>query len=90
MALARDIKIRTRSGDCPKSFQVEYDDSWLTSDDWDLPYFEIDSLSRSTTSINLSLLRFRIEKDDVEALKVHLGCTYARFLERKDLEILVK
>ncbi len=39
VALARDIKVQTRCGDHPKTFQLEYDDSWLTTEDWHLPYY---------------------------------------------------
>lgn len=88
VALARDIKIATRSDDNAKTFQLEYDDSWLTSEGWDLPYYEIDSLPEATTKIVLSRLRFRIEAADVSALQKHLGCIYCRFIARGNLQIM--
>jgi hypothetical protein len=90
VALARDIKVKTRSGEAPKTFQIEYDDSWLETEDWNLPYYEIDTLPKSTTRILLSRLRFRIESSDMVSLSAHLSCTYARFLARNELSIVLK
>jgi len=87
VALARDIKIATRSDDHPKTFQLEYDDSWLSSEDWELPYYEVDALPEATTKIVLTRLRFRIEASDVSRLQKHLGTVYCRFIQRGDLEI---
>jgi hypothetical protein len=90
VALARDIKIATRSDDNAKTFQLEYDDSWLASEGWDLPYYEIDSLPEATTKIVLSRLRFRIERADVSVLQKHLGCIYCRFIARGNIQIMFR
>jgi HSP90 family molecular chaperone len=89
VALARDIKISTRHDKDPKTFRLEYDDSWLSSEDWELPYYEVDSLPESTTKITLSRLRFRLEEGDVANLAKHLGRVYSRFIKRGELKILL-
>lgn len=89
VALAREIKIATRSRAASKTFQLEYDDAWLSQEEWDLPYYEVDSLAEGTTKVVLSRLRFRIEREDVNALRQHIGCTYARFIDRNELKIMI-
>ena len=36
VALAKDIKIASRCGNAGRTFELDYDDSWLSSEDWDL------------------------------------------------------
>lgn len=89
VALAREIKITTRSRGIPKTYQLEYDDAWLSQEGWELPYYEVDSIPEATTKIVLSRLRFRIESVDVESLGKHIGCTYARFIDQAELVISI-
>lgn len=88
VALAQDIRISTRHGE-EGSFRVEFDDSWLQSEDWDLPYYEVDEIPRRTTIVELQRLRIRITDDAINHLKRHLSATYARFLENKNSTITV-
>ncbi len=88
VALAQDIKISTRYKD-EGSFRVEFDDSWLQSDDWDLPYYEVDEIPRGTTIVELQRLRIKLTDDAINHLKRHLSATYAKFLENKDSAITV-
>lgn len=89
VALAKDIKIASRCAGAAKTFQLEYDDSWLASNDWDIPYYEVDSLPEGTTSILPSRLRFCINREDVAALTKRLGCTYAHFIKKRYLHIAI-
>ena len=89
VALARDIKIATRHESSRKSFQLEYDDSWLSSEGWELPYYEVDALPESTTKIVLCRLRFRLEEDDVRKLAGHLGRVYCYFIVKNELRITI-
>jgi len=89
VALARDIKIATRYGNEPHSYQVEYDDDWLQTEDWHLPYYQIDSLKKNTTRILLSRLRFIIMEEDCANLRKHLGYTYANFIKDKEVKIFL-
>ncbi|MCK4527845.1 ATP-binding protein [candidate division WOR-3 bacterium] len=79
VALAQDVKITTRYGK-NKTYLVEFDDSWLESEDWELPVYEVDNLPEGTTLIELQKLRIRITDEAISHLKKHLQSTYARFL----------
>lgn len=89
VALARDIKIATRYGTESGSFQVEYDDDWLQTEDWHLPYYQIDSLKQNTTNILLSRLRFVITEEDCTNLHKHLEVTYANFIKNNEIKIIL-
>jgi hypothetical protein len=89
VALAKDITIVTRSRVATRTFQLEYDDTWLSQEGWDLPYYEVASLPPGTTRIVLSRLRFRIEREDVDALEGHIAYTYAQFIGRAELRISI-
>ena len=89
VALARNIEIASRHGNEAKTYQIEYDDSWLASEDWDLAYYEVDSIAEGSTKIILSRLRFRIEQSDINALRAHLGSTYGYFIAKRRLQILM-
>ncbi|HEX7621573.1 MAG TPA: ATP-binding protein [Anaerolineales bacterium] len=76
VALAQEIKIRTRyqKGD---TYQIEFDDMWIKqNDDWNLPVFQIDNIKVGTTEIELVKLRNQITEDKISQLKQHLGATY--------------
>jgi Histidine kinase-, DNA gyrase B-, and HSP90-like ATPase len=86
VALAEDITIRTRygSGD---TFQVEFDETWLNDDDWELPLFSTDAIWPSTTQVELQKLRVKISDEAVELLRSHLGATYGKFLTRPGVSL---
>lgn len=86
VALAQDITISTRHGQ-QKTYQVEFDDSWLEAEDWELPFYEIDNVAPGTTSVNLQRLRVHITDELTEQLRDYLGATYARFLVMEGVTI---
>nr|MDO8079358.1 ATP-binding protein [Candidatus Freyarchaeota archaeon] len=79
VALAQDIKITTRYGN-DKTCRVEFDDSWLQNDDWELPVYEVDDIPQGTSVIELQKLRVIINDEAISMLKEHLQRTYERFL----------
>ncbi len=88
VALAQDIKIITRYGG-EITYQVEFDDSWLEkNDDWELPVYEVDDISKGTTIIQLQRLRIKITDETIAYLKEHLQATYAYFL--RDKKVIIK
>ncbi|MFC1619736.1 ATP-binding protein [Candidatus Neomarinimicrobiota bacterium] len=88
VALAQDIKIRTRSKN--GTVQVEFDDNWIKqSNDWQLPVYKVEDISKGTTQIELLKLRRKITEETIAQLKQHLGETFARFLSNRKLNILL-
>lgn len=86
VALAQDIKITTRHGK-NKTYRVEFDDSWLQTEDWQLPIYEVDEIVEGTTNIELQRLRIRITDEAISQLKEYLQSTYARFLINNQVTI---
>lgn len=86
VALAQEIKITTRYKN-ENTYMVEFDDAWLHDDEWELAYYQVDSISQGSTKIFLQRLRNKITDKHVKFLRNHLGATYARFLvdDRVDL-----
>jgi hypothetical protein len=67
VALAQHVQITTRY-QTSNTYRITYDDEWLKSDSWELPYSLVeDGLPASTTSIQLSRLRFKIDRDITES-----------------------
>ncbi|MBU2617546.1 MAG: ATP-binding protein [Euryarchaeota archaeon] len=79
VALAQDIMITTRY-EKDKTYRVEFDDSWLQTENWELPVYEVDEIAEGTTIIELHKLRITITEEAISQLKDHLSATYARFL----------
>jgi hypothetical protein len=87
VALAQDIKIKTRKLS-RSSYQVEFDDNWLlSSDDWQLPVYEITEIDPNSTIIELTRLRIKLDDVKCESLRTHLGATYSQFLCHNNLKI---
>ena len=86
VALAQDIKITTRHSSEP-TYQVDFDDQWLSDDDWKLPVYEVDALRKGTTVVELQRLRLGITDNAIEQLRDHLGATYAKYLSDKRVSI---
>lgn len=86
VALAQDIKISTRYGK-EKTYQVDFDESWLVEDDWELPYYQVDDIGPGTTLVELQKLRVQIDDAAIEQLRGHLSATYAKFLPAKGVTI---
>ena len=88
VALAEDVKIRTRRRGSPSTFQVEFDESWIdNTDDWELDYYKVDPIPEGSTEIDLSRLRLKLTQESINALADCLGQTYAAFLQRADFSI---
>jgi len=88
VALAQEIKIRTRFSTSPTR-EVDFDDSWLESDSWDLPVYETDDIAAGTTIVDLQRLRIPVTQEAIDSLKEHLGVTYARFLLDEKVSLTV-
>jgi DNA gyrase/topoisomerase IV subunit B len=89
VALAQDIRIKTRRGKLA-TYQVEFDDSWLVEDDnWKLPVYRVDEITAGTTIVELQKLRFQVTEDTVSHLKSHLSAAYAYFLKSGGVTINV-
>ena len=88
VALAQDIRIKTRRS-AESTFQIEFDDSWLADDSWELPIYEVDDIPEGTTIVALQRLRILVTDEVITNLKEHLGTTYARFLEDNRVVISV-
>ena len=87
VALSQDIKITTRYRR-NKTFQVEFDEQWINSDEWKLPVYEVDDISESSTIVGLQKLRMKLTEESVTQLKEHLQATYARFI--RDNNVIIK
>jgi hypothetical protein len=88
VALAQDIRIKTRQPR-QRTFQIEFDDTWLEDDDWELPLFEVDDIVEGATIVELQKLRVQIADDAVAQLKDHLRATYAIFLKNSSVTLEV-
>ena len=88
VALAQEIKIRTRKTD--ETYQIEFDDLWIKhNEDWSLPVYKIDNIEKGTTEIELIKLRKKISEEVIEYFRTHIAETYAIFLKNKKLSIIV-
>lgn len=83
VALAQDIAIHSRYQN-DKSFTIKIDDSWINDGgSWKLPYSESKiKINPSTTLIELSRLRIKLDESELNELKKHLAETYSLFIER--------
>ncbi|MEB2604780.1 ATP-binding protein [Burkholderia cenocepacia] len=86
VALARQIRIRTRH-ERADTFEVEFDESWLNDDDWELPLFQVDNIAPGKTQVHLQQLRVAITEQAIDQLRDHLEATYAKFLVRPDVTL---
>ena len=90
VALAQRIAITSRFKK-ERTILIEYDDTWLKSDnDWNVPKYQIDDIDPGCTTIELTRLRFTIDGDSIEVLRDHLAASYALFLEKENVEILLQ
>lgn len=90
VALARDVRIRTRGSDAPSTFLVEFDETWIDgSEDWELPCYRVDNIAPGTTQIELSRLRVPVNQEVVDNLTKHLGLVYSEFLGTGRFRVLL-
>jgi Molecular chaperone, HSP90 family len=89
VALAQDVRIRTRFATEP-TFQIEFDDEWLElQDDWTLPLYKVDNIEEGQTIVSLQRLRKQITERSIDDLRSHLGATYGRFIRDGDIDLRV-
>lgn len=89
VAMAKQIKIRTRHQN-NKTLLVEFDNTWIQDEDnWELPVYQVDDIDESTSIIELSVLREKIEEEKHQELLEHLSSTYALFLEVGGIKIII-
>ncbi len=88
VALAQDIKISTRCGK-EKTYQVDFDETWLKDDVWELPLYLVDDISPGTTFVELQKLRVQIDDAAIGQLRDHLSATYAKFLLSESVTIML-
>ena len=89
IALAKDVKIKSRHKK-QGTFLVEFNDDWLLeNNNWSLEYYLIDDIEESNTHIILQSIRYVIDEKMVDRLKEHLKATYAKFLVQGNFKILV-
>lgn len=88
VALARDVAICTRHGE-EKTYEVEFDESWLEDDDWALPVFTVPDIAPGTTQVRLKSLRLKLSDDVVDQLREHLKATYAKFVSQEGVTLRV-
>jgi hypothetical protein len=88
VALAQDIKIKTRFSK-EQTYQIDFDDSWLGNEDWELPVYEVDEIAEGRTVVELQKLRVQVTADATAKLRDHLSTTYARFLRNGGVTIRV-
>ena len=81
IALAEQTEIKTRHRD-QQTHELDITPTWIKSDDWRLPAYAIPDIEPNTTIVSLSYLRSHITDQDLDELRVHLGQTYAWFLDQ--------
>jgi hypothetical protein len=81
IALAEQTEIKTRFRD-QQTHELDITPTWIKSDDWRLPAYAIPDIEPNTTIVSLSYLRSQITDQDLDNLRVHLGQTYAWFLNK--------
>jgi hypothetical protein len=81
IALAEQTEIKTRFRD-QQTHELDITPTWIKSDDWRLPAYAIPDIEPNTTIVSLSYLRSQITDEDLDKLRVHLGQTYAWFLNK--------
>lgn len=86
VALAQDIRIRTRHGK-KETYEVDFDDTWLSDESWELPLYEVDDIGKGTTIVDLQRLRLVLTDESVDQLREHLSATYAKFLVKEAVTI---
>ncbi len=87
VALGELVEIRTRYGKS-STYQIDINSEWLGSDDWDIDYFQVSSISEGSTTVEISKLRQVFNENEVEKIKSHLGEIYSWFI-KKGCEISV-
>lgn len=81
VALGERVEIRTRYKK-EKSLQIDLTTEWLQEPgEWKLPVYEVPDLPIGCTVVDVSKVRQRFDKDDVEVIRAHLGETYSWYIQ---------
>lgn len=81
VALAQLVQVTSRYRR-EGTFRLEYDDDWLASTDWHIPYYKVQEGAASTTTVSLSNLRFPIRLEDLGQVAEFIAITYAKIVSR--------
>ena len=81
IALGEHVQIRTRYRR-ERSLQLDITAEWLETPDWTMNYYAIPDIAPGTTQVEISHLRKPFSSSDVEDIRIHLGETYAWFLDQ--------
>ena len=81
VAIGEHVEIRTRHKS-NTSYQLDVTKDWLESPDWNLPVYQIPSITPNTTRVEISRLRRPFSDDDIEDLQVNLAETYSWFIDK--------
>jgi len=79
VALGETIQITTRHG-TGDSFQLDVTKTWLESEVWELPAYQVPNIRPNTTRVEISKPRKKIRSNDVDIVRDHLGEVYSQFL----------
>lgn len=86
VALAQDIKIRTRYKS-ESTLLIELNDNWIADDGWGMELFEVDPIDEGSTTIDLTRLRNPIRAANETLLRNQLGAIYGKFLKLGGFEL---
>ncbi len=86
VALAENIKIKTRHRK-RTTFQIDIEEDWLESEDWEMPIYDIPNITENTTIVELNSLRVPMLDEDVLELSKHLCETYSQFISEDNFSI---
>lgn len=65
------------------TFRLEYDEDWLDdAGNWQIPYHRVNEIEPSSTIIDLSKLRFKIDEAKLKELREYLAATYCYILKK--------
>ena len=88
VALAENVKMTTRRAS-GKTCQIAFDQQWLDEDSWFIDLLEAAQIDNNTTIIELLGLRNKLTEDILLLLREHINATYAYFLLKKNITIII-
>jgi hypothetical protein len=88
VALAQDIEVRTHfKGE--DTHLIRYNEEWLSSHDWQLPYFRASNIPTGTTIIELKKLRKELGENEVASIRRFLSQIYGKILKSRQIELFL-
>lgn len=79
VALGEHVEIRTRHKR-GGSYQIDINNDWMVTDDWNLSAYEISDISPNSTIIEISKVRQAFNDADIVEMKSHIASTYSYFI----------